>query len=100
MRTAHPTTDPAPQPVRISTATTTAVSCASWAGPETTLATHATTATDAAATAARVRPLRDRDTSQPTSAISGGARATMASTTHSAGVGSPLISTLPPPTIE
>ena len=41
------------------------------------------------ATAARVRPLRNRDTSQPTSAISGRASPTIASTIHSAVVGVP-----------
>jgi hypothetical protein len=99
-RTAHPTTEPAPQPVRISTTATTMASCASWETPDTVAATHATTTTAIVETPARVWPLGNRDTSQPTIAISGSVSPTMTSTINSEVVGFPVISTSWPPVIK
>ena len=78
----------------------TTASCRSSLTPVTIIASPATMATDTPAATVRVRPLRSRDTSQPTSAINGTTSATMTSTTHSAGVGFPVMSMSPPPTIE
>src|SRR5208337_1892772 len=97
MRTAHPTTEPTPKPVRISTTATTTASCGSSEAPPVVAPTHTTTRTDAVAIPARARPLRDRDTSQPTVAISGRLRLTKTSTINSEVVGFPVISTSWPP---